>query len=635
MKKIGFDKHNVAEDISRALELLGQEYPFVPSNSGDINVDFKLESSIFEAESKRGYKISKSQNSALIQYSDITSALRGVGEIMFADSDMTSKTSSTGYKTIGIMLDCSRNAVMTVEHFKTWLRRLALLGFNMAMLYTEDTYEIQGQDYFGYLRGRYTAEELREIDSYAKDLGIEMIGCIQTLGHLSQILRWDTYDDVRDTSAVLLAGEPITYELIEKMISHFSQVFSSNRLHIGMDEAWDLGRGSYLDRFGHRRGFDIINEHLNKVVKICEKYNVQPWIWSDMYFRLADPDGGYYAPQADIPPEVASDIPSAVKLVYWDYYHADPKVYTDMIDAHRDKLKHEPVVGSGVWTWPTFWYDRQMTDANAIACVKGCDQKNISELFFTLWGDDGGYCEFNSCFAGLCDVAGCAYGEDEQVTRQRFEEMCGTDYNICKRLGDINYNTILKNTKTFENLKVVLWGSSVLWDDPLLCIVMRNEKLKDDKIWQKALEHYDSILADVDNKAANENGWIDTAYGILFVKLLRAKVNCGINLMEAYKSGDKKALTEVRGQMLQTASLIADFDRAFRRQWLRRNKPEGMEIIQIRLAGLKRRYEEAAERISELLDGKIDQINELQARINEPVVLKNTWRSIASSSTIL
>ena len=39
----------------------------------------------------------------------------------------------------GTMLDCSRNAVMTVESVKHWIDLTADLGYNMLMLYTEDT----------------------------------------------------------------------------------------------------------------------------------------------------------------------------------------------------------------------------------------------------------------------------------------------------------------------------------------------------------------------------------------------------------------------------------------------------------------------------------------------------------------
>ena len=38
---------------------------------------------------------------------------------------------------------------------------------NLGMMYTEDTYEVPGQPYFGYQRGRYSADELRALDDYA------------------------------------------------------------------------------------------------------------------------------------------------------------------------------------------------------------------------------------------------------------------------------------------------------------------------------------------------------------------------------------------------------------------------------------------------------------------------------------
>ena len=59
----------------------------------------------------------------------------------------------------------------------------------MLMLYTEDTYEVDNQPYFGYLRGRYSQKELREIDDYAFKHGMELIPAIQTLAHLKSIFR--------------------------------------------------------------------------------------------------------------------------------------------------------------------------------------------------------------------------------------------------------------------------------------------------------------------------------------------------------------------------------------------------------------------------------------------------------------
>ncbi|MEG0486256.1 MAG: beta-N-acetylhexosaminidase, partial [Oscillospiraceae bacterium] len=85
------------------------------------------------------------------------------------------------------------------------------------MLYTEDTYKVDKYPFFGYMRGRYTHSELKLLDDYAYALGIELVPCIQTLGHLERFLHWQSSAEYRDTNDVLLAGDDKTYALIDAM----------------------------------------------------------------------------------------------------------------------------------------------------------------------------------------------------------------------------------------------------------------------------------------------------------------------------------------------------------------------------------------------------------------------------------
>ncbi len=146
---------------------------------------------------------------------------------------------------LGIMIDISRNGVLTPEAARAMLRRCALMGLNMAILYSEDTYEVPGEPFFGYLRGRCTHDEMKSLDDYADALGIEMFPCIQALAHLEQVLQWPAYAEYRDTDDVLLAGEEKTYALLDKMIAAASAPFRSRRIHLGMDEAHGIGSGRY------------------------------------------------------------------------------------------------------------------------------------------------------------------------------------------------------------------------------------------------------------------------------------------------------------------------------------------------------------------------------------------------------
>ena len=50
-------------------------------------------------------------------------------------------------KRIGMMLDCSRNAVKTVEEIKHIIDVLKKCNYNQILLYIEDTFELDGERY--------------------------------------------------------------------------------------------------------------------------------------------------------------------------------------------------------------------------------------------------------------------------------------------------------------------------------------------------------------------------------------------------------------------------------------------------------------------------------------------------------
>jgi hypothetical protein len=146
------------------------------------------------------------------------------------------------------MIDMSRNAVMKVDSLKNYMSLLKKMGYNTLMLYTEDTYEVNGEPYFGYMRGRYSKEELKEIDGFGQSIGMEVIPCIETLAHLDTAFQWGKIPN--DTGNILLCDDERTYELIDRMFQTISECFKTKKVNVGMDEAHMLGRGKYLDKHG-------------------------------------------------------------------------------------------------------------------------------------------------------------------------------------------------------------------------------------------------------------------------------------------------------------------------------------------------------------------------------------------------
>lgn len=194
-------------------------------------------------------------------------------------------------KRIGFMADCSRDAVPTVQTLKTLIGYMSAMGYTYLELYTEDTYTIEGEPYFGYLRGRYTPEEIRELDGYAAERGIELVPCIQTLAHLQQIFRWPRFDAVNDGNGALLPDDEETYALIDKMFAALAGMYRSRRVNIGCDEAFLTGTGRYLEKFGYRDRFQIINCHVKRVAEIAARYGFHCSLWGDMYYRSLFKEG--------------------------------------------------------------------------------------------------------------------------------------------------------------------------------------------------------------------------------------------------------------------------------------------------------------------------------------------------------
>ncbi len=590
------------EELRELLMTLEEEYPV-----SDYGRGLRLKFRRVEAEGTLSRVIRKA-GEVLVEYNSIQAAARGIGSALAKIEG----EERTPFKMLGIMLDVSRNMVMKVDHLKMWFRRLALTGCNMVMLYTEDTYELDGEPFFGHMRGAYSIDEIRELDSYAKRLGIELVGCIQTLGHLEQIIKWNgAYGAIRDTDRVVMVDEPKTYALIEKMIAFWGEALSSRRIHIGMDETHDLGRGRFLDRHGYESGFELFNRHLGKVNEICKKAGLAPMIWSDMYFRLSNKDQNYYDLENPIPESVRSKIPKNVQLVYWDYYHEDAAMYEKMIRRHRD-LGYEPLMGSGIWTWTKLWYDHRQTDVTVRPCIEACRRMKVSELFFTMWGDNGAYCNYDSSLAGIVYSADLAFGvdpEDSKTTAKRFEAICRSSFEA-HVLGSGIEPVIGRDDR-----KTVAKASLLIWDDPLYGVLFDDYLRRDPEFDFKLIDHYEEMLCKLlplqDDCAAGDFGHL-----INMLELLIKKLEFRGALVTAYAQDDKVALRQLAVSVIPAVvAAVWEFDASFRAQWLDCAKPFGLEVIQGRNAMQAARLEETALRIREYLDGDVDRIEELEARI--------------------
>ncbi|MEI6034646.1 MAG: hypothetical protein WCS65_10245 [Verrucomicrobiae bacterium] len=619
------------ESCHASLSELAEELPIFPepASAGGCAIGVDFEAGLTGVEVLResgGYRIRCGSLSGLGR--GVGAALSGFlkpGEALREDLP---------FDGFGVMLDMSRNAVMRPDHLRRWMRRLCLFGFNRLMLYAEDTYRLEGEPYFGYLRGGYSAEELREIDGWGAALGIEVSGCIQALGHLEQVLKWPAYHGVRDTPSVLLAGEEASYGLIEKMVSGMAGCLRSRTLHIGFDEAHDLGRGKFLDQHGWRPPFEIYLKHLQRVCDICARHGVKPQIWSDMVFRLGSATGDYYDRASVVPGGVVEALPPAVGMVYWDYYGLTEEHYRYWLGRHQE-LGVPVSVASSVWTWMAPWYDRGFTEATVGPCVAACREAGVRDIVFTMWGDDGAYCEMDSALAGLAFAAECGWSEKGGAGLEaRFEAICGLPYASAVLPCEMEVARPGTGVPLDQNGYLSDGIGPVLWDDPLYGMIRKNREATDlfsggQPYWEAFARHQEGVIQRLENLPPHD-GMIDVGHARNIADLLCRKVASANAMESAYRSGDRVSLRAAAEEIPHVIEAIEHLQASFRRQWLRRNRPNGLETMQIRLAGLAERYGELARRLEEYFDGAADAIPEWDEHPGTPASGLVQWRRIAS-----
>lgn len=523
---------------------------------------------------------------------------------------------------LGLMLDCSRNAVPTVETVKKLIRVMAMLGYRSLQLYTEDTYEVPGQPYFGYLRGRYSSAELKELDGYAEKLGIELIPCIQTLAHLERIFRWKCFDGVKDYGNILLCGEEETYELIESMFSAVRGCFKSKRINIGMDEAHMLGLGRYLDRHGFTDRTQIMVNHLTRVTEIAEKYGFKPMMWSDMFFRLAN-NGDYYSEKNEVLPETVSALAKRVELIYWDYYSPDRLHYEQNIDGHK-KLGTETWFAAGAWKWIGFTPDNAHSMNTAGAGMDACLNKEVKNALLTLWGDNGGEASIFSVMPTLAFFAAKAYGFSEEYLHNSFSALTGTSFEDFMRIDSANFI-----------------GGDSAWDYNPNKYLFYNDLflgIFDNRICEKGKSDIERFLkAYSETDCGGYNYIFETQKALL--EVLAVKYDLGVKTREYYKSGNNSGLEKLVAEYNRLGVKINEFYRAFLKQWETENKPFGFETQDIRIGGLLKRVEHCREQLENYLAGKLISIPELEETVLDSEcedafadsrVCENTWSRMVS-----
>ena len=468
------------------------------TSKGDDEADV-TDSDDGESRARRKLKCVVDSTGALrVYYSHRADAFRALGRLMVAAHNAPFGTKpgaqaalaagmqfeeAPWLELMGVQLDCSRGGVPHVASLQDWAVQISLYGYNALLLYMEDVYEVQGETFFGHMRGRYSKAELAEVGRVAAAVGIEVIPAIQTLGHLEHVLHWPANAKYRDNPSVLLAGDDDGHDLIERMMAAVTEPLKARRIHLGLDETFGLGQGRYREkRCGKKKriGFGaecgptpeaslIYEEHVQRVLDIAQGLGLRPALYTDMMFRFGaggagtaggdgkgDGEAAYRDPGMTLSSDTIARMNAALgedglDLVYWDYSSSSKDHYLAQLHKHEPLVngnntadgKRELMMSLGLWTWNRFWAALHWGMATMEAGVAAAEESGIPGIYVTAWADDGAEHAPISAAAGVAFFAELTRLNARERSRPNVLQRAEESFPVIMRSGGASFKDVL------------------------------------------------------------------------------------------------------------------------------------------------------------------------------------------------
>ncbi|MBQ8882783.1 MAG: hypothetical protein IJY70_05300, partial [Clostridia bacterium] len=251
--------------------------------------------------------------------------------------------------------------------------------------------------------------------------------------------------------------------------------------------------------------------------------------------------------------------------------------------------------------------------------VKSIKVHGAKEIYCTMWKDDGAACSFFSTLTTLFLYGeSCWTGSTSRKAVAKTMSALGVNFNDFISIGQLDNLP----TRTGYGEEPVNPHRYMFYADLL------TGKFDHD-IPDGTSEHF-ARVEKLMRKASKRNG----KYAYIFssvekiAKALALKAELGKKIYKAYHDGDKALLGEIANKTLdKVIALYEKFYEAFRTQWYNESKPFGFDVMDIRIGGTLMRIKETKRTLIDYLNGKIDNIDELeQPRLPFAEGKDNLWR---------
>ncbi|MGG7161359.1 beta-N-acetylhexosaminidase [Clostridium baratii] len=430
------------------------------------------------------------------------------------------------FKNRGYFADITRGKVPTLETLKKLADKLSSYKINQMQLYIEHTFAFEDMSEVWRDKDPITAEEILILDEYCKKRHIELIPSLATFGHLYEVLRTKSYEDLcelensreseysyidRMAHHTLDVSNNKSLELVYNMLNEFIPLFSSNKFNICCDETFDLGKGKskYIaEEIGNGK---LYVDFLNKVISYVKNHNKTVLFWGDVILNHK---------------ELLKDIPEDTICLNWDYWCKATENNTRTI--WESKRKQWVCPGTGGWSHLMNLIENSFENINRM--VSYGVKYGADGILNTDWGDYGHINSLSNSVPSIIYGASLSWNPNiEKDFDYEYKAISLLEY------GDESLK-LVNALKELSECQTVGWSELIWWkeryNDKVKADFKKLDPYKIKESYEKAKEIEERLLilsTKLNNKEAIEE-FILSANGIalindFFLTLLKEDFN--------------------------------------------------------------------------------------------------------------
>lgn len=346
----------------------------LPVSAGEENVYF-LENSDLE---KEEYELNVRKQDIEIIYSTAEGAFRALStlaQIMAQEEISCVKIQDKPDIPVrGIMIPVYEETVPKLETLYKTMDLMASVKYNMVQLYFDSVvFEYDSMGNYTAGKAIITKEEIRLLDAYCRERHIELMANQECLGHMHCWLKYDEFKPLAITTEgrAPFTVNPLldeTFDFSKRIFDDLLPNFTSNYVHIGMDEAYGLGLAEteqYCKTFGEAA---LLADYITKISGyLKETYGKRSMFWGDYAVKY---------------PETMKMLPKDVIFVDWGY---EPHHSFDRNILACKEAGIGVYVSPGTQTWGTFSGRTDVMVQNIYAAAEAARFHQADGFFLTNW----------------------------------------------------------------------------------------------------------------------------------------------------------------------------------------------------------------------------------------------------------